>query len=294
MSKRSYKRRKNNTESDESKLVTGLLTMAFGYFIFSYFTDKEQFWYQITYFVLPSIVLIGILVSLYIAYFKKGLKKGQERVDTLFTKVKESGFEIAINNFIDRFGKEGKKESWKYRGYSFDWSRLQDFRETVIQSGIEVSTEDYQDLILILKHYIDAKEKAFLNNGINTNARFKFSELNKTGSDFEQLIVRLYNSTGYVSKRIGGSGDQGADVIASKNGDNILIQAKCYTNAVSNDAVQQASAALAFHGCNKAVVITTSFFTPGALALAKANRVELIDKEMLKRLLLENLGETWL
>jgi restriction endonuclease Mrr len=41
-------------------------------------------------------------------------------------------------------------------------------------------------------------------------------------------------------------------------------------------------------------VITTAAFTTGAIALAKADAVELIDGERLKRLLLEQLGEVWL
>jgi Restriction endonuclease len=294
MSRRYRKNDGDDLESDGFKIVWGLATLGVLYFGFVYNTDKSQFWYELTHYLLPVLGVIAILISLYVTFLFKGKKRSNENVENLLQTVKESGFETAVNNFIDRFGKEGKKESWKYRNYTFDWSRLSDFRDSVIQNGIEVSTKDYQDLLVILKHYIDIKEKDFLNNGIITKTQHRFSELNKEGSDFEHLIVRLYNSMGYVSKRTGGSGDQGADVIASKDRANVLIQAKCYTKPVSNEAVQQAFSALSYHGCSKAVVITTSSFTPGAIALAKANSTELIDGERLKRMLLEHLKEVWL
>jgi Restriction endonuclease len=293
MSRRHYKRKDDDLESDGFKIVWGLATLGVMYFGFVYSTDKTQFWYEITHYLIPALGVIVVIVGLYLTYLFKGKKNSNKKTEDLLLKVKESGFDTVVNNFIDRFGKEGKKESWKYRSYAFDWSRLSDFRDSVIQNGIEVSTKDYQDLLVILKYYIDIKEKDYLNNGIIAKTQHRFSELNKEGSDFEHLIVRLYNAIGYVSKRTGGSGDQGADVIASKDGVNVLIQAKCYTNQVNNEAVQQAFSALSYHGCQKAVVVTTSSFTPGAIALAKADNVELIDGERLKRMLLEHLEEVW-
>jgi hypothetical protein len=292
---RRYTKRKNENSDDKTlEGILGFVMIVVGYFGFIYSTDTSKFWYQFTYYLLPAVAVITLLIGSYVAYLLKSKKKNNERVDNILLKVSENGFDNTVVNFIDRFGKEGKKESWKYRNFAFDWSRLSDFRDSVIQNGIEISTENFTDLTTILKHYIDNKEKAFLNNGIIAKTQHRFSELNREGSDFEHLIVRLYNALGYASKRIGGSGDQGADVIASRDGVNVLIQAKCYTGPVPNGAVQQAFSALAYHGCNSAVAITTSTFTPGAVALAKANGVELIDGEQLKRKLLENLKEVWL
>lgn len=294
MPQRYRKRNNDDFESDGFKIVFGMATLAVMYFGFIYSVDKAQFWYEIIHYLLPALGVFILLIVLYIAFVTKMKAKSREKLDELFRVVKESGFESEVKNFIDRFGKEGKKESWKYRGYTFDWSRLNDFRERLIGNNITVSKNDYSDLVEILKHYIDIKEKDFLNNGIVAKTSHRFDELNKEGSDFEHLIVRLYNAMGYISKRTGGSGDQGADVIASKDGVNVLIQAKCYLNPVNNEAVQQANTALSYHGCSKAVVITTSTFTTGAIDLAKANSVELIDGERLRRMLLEHLKEVWI
>lgn len=294
MSRRYY--RKKNVESKDKTLegFIGSVFIVIAYFGFLYSINEVKFWYQITYYLLPALGILALLGGGAFVFFSKNKEREENRTGKLLSSVKETGFDDVIINFIDRFGKEGKKDSWKYRSYAFDWNRLKDFRDTVIQNNIQISDEDFKDLLMLLKHYIDSKEKDFLNNGIITKEQHRFSELNKQGSDLEYLIVRLYNSMGYISKRIGGSGDQGADVIASKDGINVLIQAKCYVGSVNNEAVQQAFSALSYHGCAKAVVITTSTFTSGAVDLAKANHVELIDGETFKRMLLEQLGEVWI
>jgi len=294
MSRRYSKKKNVDSEDKILEIILGLVFIALAYFGFVYSVDRTQFWYEFTHYLLPALGILALLAGVAFVFFSKNKARKDERIEELLRSVKETGFESAVTSFIDRFGKEGKKESWKYRSYAFDWSRLKDFRDTVIQNNIKVSSEDYQDLLVILKHYIDSKEKDFLNNGILTKTQHRFGELNREGSDFEHLIVRLYNAMGYFSKRTGGSGDQGADVIASKDGVNVLIQAKCYAGSVNNEAVQQAFSALPYHGCSKAVVITTASFTSGAVALAKADSVDLVDGERLKRMLLEHLGEIWL
>lgn len=290
---RKYKKSDDPTD-DIVSAITGIFIFCALYFGYLYYYDIENFWYQVIYYVLPVLGLIAIGIVSYVFYLNKRFKSENQKSDGLIEKIKNGDFKITVNNFIDRFGKEGKKGSWEHRGYVFEWDRLRDFRDILNKGGFGLATDNFKDVSIILKYFIDVKERNFLNNGILNNTTHKFSDLNKDGSDLEHLIVRLYNAMGYVSKRTGGSGDQGSDVIASKNSENILIQAKCYNGSVSNQAVQQASAALAYHGCNKAVVITNSFFTPGAVALAKANSVELIDGERLKNMLAEHLQEVWL
>ena len=93
---------------------------------------------------------------------------------------------------------------------------------------------------------------------------------------------------------IGRSGDQGGDLIANKNGERILIQAKCYRDwSTGNMAVQQVVGAMKLYNCNKAKVVTTSYFTKEAISLAKANGTELISREQLQELLMRFLNENW-
>ena len=211
----------------------------------------------------------------------------------IIQQIENSDFKNQIDNFIDRFGKEGKNGHFAYRDYMFDWKRLEEFRDEAIKNKIDFSKKNLKEFISILKHYIDKKEKNYLSQSLGTKSSNNLNELNENGSDFEKLIVRLYDAMGYASKRVGGHGDQGGDVIANKNGENLLIQAKFYKSSVGNAAVQQAVAAKQYYGCTKAIVITTSYFTPEAITLAKSNFVELIDGDILRYKLSEYLHENW-
>ena len=263
------------------------------YFGVIYKMNQEKFWREMNHYVLPALGVVVFIFAVYIFYLYQSKKKKEHRFENVLQQITQTSFESSINSFIDRFGKEGKVNSWEYRGYAFDWKRLDDFRENANQNKVDISTKDYRELTAVLRHFIDKKEKSFLNEGIETKVAHSLSDLSKRGDDFEHLVVRLYDAMGYASKRIGGHGDQGGDVLASKNGENILIQAKCYQGTVGNAAVQQAVGAKSYYGCTRSVVITTSSFTSEAVALAKSNSVELIDGKLLKQRLLEYLGEMW-
>ena len=103
-----------------------------------------------------------------------------------------------------------------------------------------------------------------------------------TGAEFEEFVGLLFKKMGYSSKVTKQSGDQGLDVIASKNGTKIGIQAKCYSNTVGNSAVQEAVAGKSFYNCDKVIVISNNYFTPAAIELAQSNGVVLWNRDMLK------------
>lgn len=104
-----------------------------------------------------------------------------------------------------------------------------------------------------------------------------------TGSEFEQFVSQLFKKMGFKTTITKASKDQGIDIIAEKNGIRYGIQAKCYSNYVSNSAVQEVVAGSKFYKCDKALVITNSYFSNSAIELANANDVILWDREMLKR-----------
>jgi restriction system protein len=98
-----------------------------------------------------------------------------------------------------------------------------------------------------------------------------------TPLQLEEHVAKYYRRCGHRAQLTKARGDQGIDVIADGRGGRIGIQVKQYTSAVGNGAVQEVVGGLAFYGCSRGVVITTSSFTPFAKALAKANHIELID-----------------
>ena len=103
-----------------------------------------------------------------------------------------------------------------------------------------------------------------------------FEEL--SGVEFESYLANLLKTLGFED--VAGtpaSGDQGADLLARKNGRKIAIQAKRYKGTVGNGAVQEIVGALKFYRADEGWVITSGTFTPSARALARANGIRLID-----------------
>ena len=73
------------------------------------------------------------------------------------------------------------------------------------------------------------------------------------------------------------------DLIAKKHRTTYAVQCKLYQGKVGNSAIQEAVAGKSYYDCDEAMVITNSVFYPGAIALARANDVILIDGTQLKR-----------
>ena len=107
-----------------------------------------------------------------------------------------------------------------------------------------------------------------------------------SGEEFEVYLETLFRKLGYTVRRTPYQGDYGADLIVRKGDEETVVQAKRYNRQVGVKAVQEAVAAKELYRCNKAMVVTNSRFTHQAQTLAKANHVELWDRnELGKRLL---------
>jgi restriction system protein len=212
----------------------------------------------------------------------------------LLDNVRRHGQEEQIINFINRFGTLNRKgNGWPYRNYKFDWYRINDLEKDLIENGVPLNTETgNRDVFTILRHYIQDKEERLTRESIRSQQQ-QFKNLN--GLDFEKLLERLYTAMEYTVQHLGGSGDQGGDLVANKDGERLLIQAKCYQDwKVGNAAVQQVVGAIKYHDCHKTVVVTTSTtFTPAAIALARANSTDHISKERLTEMLLQYQHESW-
>ena len=62
------------------------------------------------------------------------------------------------------------------------------------------------------------------------------------GQEFEEFVANLYEKEGYETTLTQSTGDQGVDIIAEDLNEKLAIQTKCYTDKVSNSAVQEAIA----------------------------------------------------
>ena len=98
------------------------------------------------------------------------------------------------------------------------------------------------------------------------------------GHQYEQKCAQYLREQGYTNVTVTrGSGDQGVDITAMKDGKKHAIQCKYYEGNVGNKAIQEVYAGAAFYNCSVAMVITNSFFTKSAKELAKKLKVILVE-----------------
>lgn len=97
-------------------------------------------------------------------------------------------------------------------------------------------------------------------------------------SEYESHVGQIFSQRGFGNVRVmGGAGDFGADVLCTDTGgQKVCIQCKKYSKPVGVSAVQEVIGARGFYGCQRAIVATTTGFTPAARQLAEKNSVELV------------------
>jgi hypothetical protein len=99
-----------------------------------------------------------------------------------------------------------------------------------------------------------------------------------TGVQFERYVARLLIHQGFQDVKLtSASGDQGVDITAARGAVKFAVQTKRQAAPVSRQAVSDAVAGKALHGCTAAVVITNGRFGDGAKQLARANDCLLVD-----------------
>ncbi|MDI9412150.1 MAG: restriction endonuclease [Bacillota bacterium] len=104
---------------------------------------------------------------------------------------------------------------------------------------------------------------------------------NLSGIEFEEYLVRLFENLGYDVQETPASNDYGADLVITKNSEKTVVQAKRYSSTVGISSVQEVIAAKNYYNANKCLVITNNYFTSNAVNLARANDVELWDRDTL-------------
>lgn len=104
--------------------------------------------------------------------------------------------------------------------------------------------------------------------------------------EFEKYIGELFSKLGYKTQVIGGSYDEGIDVIAEKDGIKHYIQCKHYRYPVGVEKIRGFYGAItAKYSNEKAFFITTGYFTEESERFALDKNIELIDRPKLIRLI---------
>lgn len=118
--------------------------------------------------------------------------------------------------------------------------------------------------------------------------RSGIAEIDKMeGVQFEQYLGHLFRSQGYKAEVTRAAGDYGADLVLSKDGKRIVVQAKRYSKNVGLKAVQEVHGAIAHYRASAGWVVTNRDYTDQAHNLAKSNGVRLIGRDELVEMLLQ-------
>jgi restriction system protein len=121
----------------------------------------------------------------------------------------------------------------------------------------------------------------------------KASELDlHSGTEFEEFLAGLFRAQGYAAELTPVTGDYGADLILSKDGQRIAVQAKRYVGSVGVSAVQEALSGQSYYQCDTAWVVTTGAFTVNALELAKRSGVKMIGRSDIGNLMAQHTTKT--
>ena len=104
---------------------------------------------------------------------------------------------------------------------------------------------------------------------------YSFSD-DMDGIEYEHFCAEILRESGWEAKVSQASNDQGADIIAERDGKKVAIQCKKYSSPVGNKAVQEVSASKLHYGTEFAAVVTNNTFTNSAKQLANSNNVHLL------------------
>ena len=100
------------------------------------------------------------------------------------------------------------------------------------------------------------------------------------GHAFEYWCADALRNSGFSNVSVTpGSGDQGVDVLAVKDGIKYAVQCKCYSSNLGNTPIQEVSAGKSFYHCHVGAVMTNRYFTPKAKELAEATGTLLWDRD---------------
>lgn len=116
-----------------------------------------------------------------------------------------------------------------------------------------------------------------LSKKLAADVKNRYDPYRMTPGEFEDWCRDMLRQQGWVASVLGGSGDQGADVLATRGQRRLVIQCKYYSFPVGNAAVQEVYAAKSFYRASHAAVVTNSTYTNGGIDLANKTGVILLS-----------------
>lgn len=198
-----------------------------------------------------------------------------------------------VAKMINIVNEEKENDDNDYKNYKLYWERKKVFRRILNQKQrVNLLLDIGGDSLYIFRHYIHQKKESLAQqNNLITLKRL----VDLSGSDFENLLYRLFVSMGYAVQKIGNTTDQSCELIINLKEQKLFVQAIRHKESpITNSDIQEVLAAQKLYKCNGTIIISGSNFTNSAIEVAKAYHVGLVSKERISELLLLYLKENWL
>ena len=136
---------------------------------------------------------------------------------------------------------------------------------------LDINMIDADEAIELVLEQLDIRAEEDRQGGFDsTNLPFD-------GHAFEKWVAEALIGFGWEAEVTSGSGDQGIDVIAKKEGKKLGIQCKLYSSAIGNKAVQEAHAGKSYYNADAVAVLSNASYTSSAKDLARVTGVELLS-----------------
>jgi HJR/Mrr/RecB family endonuclease len=121
-------------------------------------------------------------------------------------------------------------------------------------------------------------------SALHRHRNYTLHDIDKmTGMEFEKWVALKLKNHGFTHVHVTEQYDYGVDILAIKDGVRWGVQVKRHSSLVKAEAVRQVVTALNHYKCDKAMVITNSYFSEVAKKLAKSNDCILVDRNRLSR-----------
>jgi Restriction endonuclease len=211
-----------------------------------------------------SVILNGIKKQVEEEQKKKAYQRFKKIILSQHPKTPEQYVDVLLSRF--------DKVSWEEIGFLSD---------LLLEHGFNYDVCDVDQL-----YHDRAKTRELKRFEHSLQKQENFSDIDTmTGYEFEDFLITLFTELGYTVEQRKKSHEQGLDLLLLRYGEKTAVQVKRYSKPVGNKAIQEVNAARMYYHCQKALVVTNSYFTASAKQLAERCNVELWDRKKLKELI---------
>lgn len=171
--------------------------------------------------------------------------------------------------------------SFYYKAMALKQLRKYDEALVAMETAIKIDQTEYSPELRFLGYNLKIAEKELAQ--IKALARRMHIEkdgdfnLVKTGTEYEKFICGILRRQGCSCKRVGQSGDYGADILVNLGRGTLVIQCKFYSSPVGYDAVQQVYTAKSIYNGTWCCVVSNATFTRQAIEGGRKLGVKLLS-----------------